>query len=535
VNDRHLNVFYAYSHGSYEDIGEEKMLEDNVTRALMVTLLSSSGLTSEFLKYFMGFESKGNYDYELQPRNRREEQSDGEGERKRLRGRKYLLAICRDKKVPNRSDAIPEALEDAIIKVCEDDKRRRDLQNLLIRAGNEDVTDGSVASNKLLAVLKGQLPSAPEFPMDRPHLKYLLELTRGSRPDGVIKGTDFIALLESKLYGSAVHGQIRRHISENLGSALGPAYQIYPGTGNTKRNEVPVVICSWRDVYSFFKSYEDSFDESQDPKVLFLVGDFIKYLEELGMGETKFTRGDFLEWQRDYYQNKEKARSLLRKIEALGDDLANYLSDHWVNTQNVSPEYLGVNLVHDKYKRNRPVDVPHWSLALHQMGGGERFLRFFIQCESKKLSQTLVRQRSSLEPKLVEELSKAVSKEPIAFKVKEKLFLTRGGKGPLAGIWSECFCYPLHLSNNETDLEGAARQALDVMASLNSPEHRRRKLEALPDDVKKFPGQTVVGVLQFGYDMNWLQLEEVGAQITEKLKVIGNQMRPFYETLLRFV
>lgn len=38
--DKHLNLFYSYNQGSLDKLEKVKQLEDNITRALIVTLMS---------------------------------------------------------------------------------------------------------------------------------------------------------------------------------------------------------------------------------------------------------------------------------------------------------------------------------------------------------------------------------------------------------------------------------------------------------------------------------------------------------------
>ena len=64
--DRHLNIFYSYRQGNFEDAEGERVLEDNITRALIIALRSSDLLTQEFLKEFTAVNPDGPYDYDLQ-------------------------------------------------------------------------------------------------------------------------------------------------------------------------------------------------------------------------------------------------------------------------------------------------------------------------------------------------------------------------------------------------------------------------------------------------------------------------------------
>jgi len=66
--DRYLNIFYSYVQGGFEGIDEERVLEDNVTRALITTLMySEPSLTVAFLRTFLNHHAKRDkFDFELQ-------------------------------------------------------------------------------------------------------------------------------------------------------------------------------------------------------------------------------------------------------------------------------------------------------------------------------------------------------------------------------------------------------------------------------------------------------------------------------------
>ena len=67
MRDIHLNLFQSYSQGKPADLVRGKPLENNVTRALIITLMKSQPIVAEsFLRTLLGIDSKDPLEYDLQ-------------------------------------------------------------------------------------------------------------------------------------------------------------------------------------------------------------------------------------------------------------------------------------------------------------------------------------------------------------------------------------------------------------------------------------------------------------------------------------
>ncbi len=100
--DKHLNIFHAYRHGSTADAEHEQVLEDNLTRALLITLRSCDSLTRKFIKEFTGIDTQGPYKHDLQSRLDPDEEVDGG---RRLPRDKRLIAVARRPQEPEGSQS----------------------------------------------------------------------------------------------------------------------------------------------------------------------------------------------------------------------------------------------------------------------------------------------------------------------------------------------------------------------------------------------------------------------------------------------
>ena len=99
--DRHLNIFHAYRHGDFGDPKDEPILEDNLTRALLITVRSCDSLTQEFIRAFTGIDTQGPYEHDLQSRLG----PSGESEARSRRYRdKCLIAVARRPEEPESSE-----------------------------------------------------------------------------------------------------------------------------------------------------------------------------------------------------------------------------------------------------------------------------------------------------------------------------------------------------------------------------------------------------------------------------------------------
>jgi hypothetical protein len=432
------------------------------------------------------------------------------------------------------------------VKTVVSDKKglnRTKLQNLLSEIGKER-EQGQVESEssdlRLEALLGGDAVAyIRDSQSGDSNLRYLYDLTLGSRPDALIvdESRNVVVLLENKIHGCIVGVQIERHIRENFGEHFRPQWVTGSAQIDTinEKEGIPVRICGWRkDIYPFLKSFQGKAECHDDGKVCFLVAQFLQYLEVIGMGEIKFNRDDFLEWES--YNDPDSVRNLLDRVECLGESLAGHLGEHWVHRQKISRNYLGVNIVHNRYeeKGNQPVNVPHWSLAIQQHGPEDRCLRLFIPCESKKLGELVLKNRNMLQRKLATTLQNARREAGIVLRVMEKSHLIQGGKGRNEGVWNTYFSFPLELCRTPKDVEPMVAKAFEAMSILHDPHVREKRMKKWPD-MPRLKGKTIVGVFELNYQLNWLELENQGIAISAKMERIVEVFRPYYDVLLELM
>ncbi len=437
ILDRHLNIFHAYRHGNLRDSVRERVLEDNVTRALIITLRSSRLLTREFLKEFVGVNSDGRYKYDLQSRLDDEPEA-SEGQRFSLR-RLLVIARKRRPQIP-RSLHLSDAVMNQFESQLEHDPSgvRQRLSALSNRIQEEGIGQETISAG-LKRVLRldhsdGDIAALGDVALP----SYLYELTFGSRPDASIVFGQAAVLFENKLHGDVTDVQIRRHLRENFGEGQEPKY-FRQAHGQAERNQVPVTLWSWNDVHRFFDELLHSRRLSRAPKSRFLVSQFLEYLEMQGMGQIKFARADFLDWESD--EDSDIRGILLDRVVELGEELANELGSHFVKPQRPSKDYIGVNVLHDEIASEPSYQVPHWSLGLDR----DRQLRFYVLCEGKKIVCRLLKQRTNLEERIMSALWKACDRSGLSLQVEEKHFVIQGGTGrevlsgnPIAFIRLRC-------------------------------------------------------------------------------------------------
>jgi hypothetical protein len=524
----HLNVFDSYSQGGFRNIEREKVLENNVTRALIVTLHNSPPAAKYLLNRLFNIEFSDEFVYDLQ--KKLVISSDEAGVVKKWR-RGLVLAIAPQKDEP-RQDALLDNLEKKVAETAIKEKQK--LQKLLgeFQQGEEG------NSNRVRDIAK-LLQSTPEIinNLNSSDLRYLYDLSGGSIPDAIIIAPrqHTAILVESKINGAIIGTQISRHVSVNFVGGLQPKYVIYgqqkPVVGE---REVLVCICTWSDISSLLVSFQKDYESQNGPKA-FLVGQFLEYLEDNNMGELKFKQQDFLDWERFDWNSDESwehRHKMLLRLHNLGLTLAEDFGDkHWVNDQVPIRNYIGVNIVHNKYKERKPYEVPHWSLAIQQHGAEDRCLRLFIQCEGTKLTSSLLKNRDALEIGMTQALLD-IGHPGISLRIEEKIFLAPGGKGRKENIWSQYFAFPLELSEKEY-VKKVVSQALQAMVVLHDPERRRERLQKM-FEAGSSRGKAIVGVLQLNFHLNWLELEKLDTKVYDKLKNVMEKVKPYYEVLLKY-
>jgi hypothetical protein len=552
--DRHLNVFHSYSQGELGNIEREKLLENNVTRAFVITLRSSPSAGKWLLNKVFGIETSGEFGYELQAMVGKPSEEPSSPEKWR---RRFVLGITREKEEPRHRE-IPASIVDRVSKISEKPKKSEEisqeqtrrklrLQRLLndrvseLDSENEsqERKEKDSAKSKEIAELL-EVPAKDVENLDSSDLRYLYDLTGGSKPDAIIidKQKKYAVLVESKIHGPIVDAQIMRHIQRNFDTSLLPRYYFYGKQESAlSEGKVPVCICTWRDIYSLFKEFRGEPECKSDPKLNFMVEQFLEFLEGNNMGEIKFKQKDFLDWEDEWGSDpaRDRAHNLLDRVKILGNTLAQHIGEHRVNPMKISHNYIGVNIVHSRYSPEnfKPVEVPHWSLIIQQHGAENRCVRLFIQCESKKLTTLLLKNKEELQNDIADALVGVAGHLGVSLRVEEKLFIAPGGKREKENLWNQYFVFPLEFCRTKEDIEKMVSQALQAMAILQGAERRKLIMQAI-GKTPGSPGKAIIGVLQLNYQLNWLELEKLGAKIwDDKLKSVVDLLKPYYAVLLK--
>ena len=366
---------------------------------------------------------------------------------------------------------------------------RRRVDRLATRVKEEGLDAVAVAAE--LSVLPELSNSEVDATaLENPDLpSYLLGLLSGSRPDAWVSGTGLNVLFENKLRGGITGEQIRRHIREGFGDGLEPMYFSRKKPDAVEVNQVPVPVWSWRDVYGFFKQFRDGTPSRSIGAVpRFIVGQLLDYLEVIGMGEVQFNRGDV--------QTADTELGMVHdRVAALGEELAEDLSNHWSEKQNRDGRYVGVNLMHNDFKGEPPYRVPHWSL-----GWANGSLALYISCEGKNVAEKLVRQRFGLEPRLANALwdAQPLTSHGIALEVTEKLNFLSGGKGINVPLRRQFASFPLGLCQSQETTGEVVRQTFDSMDYLLNSEATKRKVRVAREIHKNRPAVALRAFLRLG-------------------------------------
>lgn len=287
----YLNIFHSYSQGEFGDLEKEKILENNVTRALIVTLKNAPVASQYLLDKLFGIEFSEEMVYELQ--TTLDTLSDEDELPEKWRNR-FVLAI-EPQKGKVRQHELPDILIRKVAESLNVEAGRAKLQKLINELINEAANslqqeEKAAEHEHRINDIANLLQLSPDSlrDLDSSDLRYLYDLTRRSLPDAIImdKKQGTVILVESKINGNLINTQIRRHISNNFGHDLFPRYAIYSEEELTAgKDEVCTCVCSWRDIYSLLNSFCNDCGCQSEPVGDFLVRQFLEYLERITIWE----------------------------------------------------------------------------------------------------------------------------------------------------------------------------------------------------------------------------------------------------------
>ncbi len=247
--EKHLNLFYSYNQGNLSSSERIKQLEDNLTRALIVTLRNLETFSQiKFLKLLLSknIVNSKSFVYDLQNTSEYKSKSDTA---------KFLVVLQRDKSNFDLNDF--QNLETSFLENKTDVEKKeieRDVRKHIATESQEDFQINNI-------VFKFS------------ELNSLLQFFYGNRPNAWIIGEKEVVLLETKIgYNSASKYQIYRHITGKSGLNLNPQ--------KLKNHPVnlSIINITWEEIGKIFQGLKSETNQTE----LFLINQFLEYISMTG-------------------------------------------------------------------------------------------------------------------------------------------------------------------------------------------------------------------------------------------------------------
>lgn len=352
MKDLHRNLFYSYSQGGYENVEEERVLENNLTKAFINTLeYSSYEVIRKFINEILDIDTEfTETEFDLQ-----QFQNSKIKEKLNNQLSYFLLVIS-----PNGKDDLITPQNDDIFKKAnqkiKDLRKKENKKEIIFLRKNLNKISQAIRENKSQTkniinttnIVKEKLNIEVDFNQltTSEIIGYLYELTFGSIPDAWILVDNNLILLENKLRGNVFQYQLDRHTRENIPSA------------NYK--DTKEIFLSWRDIYKLFFEIKHKH---------ILLEQFLNYLEAINMGPIKFTELDFDSfYPSDEDQakiHKETHNKLLSLVSDIKINNHNYKNDIKIKSPNFLKDYVGANLITSELSEKSISNIVHLSIGLH--------------------------------------------------------------------------------------------------------------------------------------------------------------------------
>jgi len=513
MRDIHLNLFQSYSQGKPADLVRGKPLENNVTRALIITLMKSQPIVAEsFLRTLLGIDSKDPLEYDLQdlknPHIRDVLEKKGT--------KRILLGIAPS--TATDENHFPEVIERAIDRMRKEKPTKReesgnalkDLQAELARH-RKHIEEGTFQRRHLeetLAKLPGvkmsdarQLSKDPDELSDQ--IDYLFDLTLGSRADAWISvGDHTVILLENKIHGGLVRAQMLRHRAEGF-----RGYE----------DQVHWITKTWKEVYGLFDDLRSKLEGDN-----LLLDNFTDYLEDNGMGHIRFTDEHI-----DAFSsaNDPDSRDLLRVAHEMIREASELCTKAMpdenlvVKRRQFDSEYLGAEIVgspQEDFSR-----VIHLSVGM----SGKRMGVYAI-AEPKGLIEKMVANWKGDKSKFQNEFAQILGALPYIHKWIE----------PVVVVTKKWFFIPGLRSYQEDmilPVSKAVHSISDIMERLDHllvDEHLQEQLRAFYPD-KDYKSRAIYGTILIEYRFMAEFVVGRGKGITEDIKKAFAALVPVYNFL----
>ena len=386
--DRHLNLFHGYAQGDHESLDRGRVLENNVTRALLLLLRSSPRhLQERLIEEIAGVPvDKADLVFDLQA----PKEPAIDALRRSNMSRKVILGIA--PRIQPAEVEFPKTVEDAVTRALA--QRAPEVP----RAGKK--REGAVALRQEIESIRksieddGRDPPEPELLRRRignilgvettdlrelggdadtvlTQLRYLDDLLRGSVPDGWIGvGEGTVILLENKIRGGLVRAQLLRHRRKWFPNA---------------DEQVEIRQRSWADVY---RIVADLAQATLDSGIF--AKQFVQYLEgeDVNLAPMKLSQSLFGDFggASDPVRRTALHAAHRRLVDAAPGFAPRAPGPVFLTVpRQFAPDYLGVELIDERDKGTKFSSLIHLSVGIEREG-----VRIYVVVEPVALIRRLV-------------------------------------------------------------------------------------------------------------------------------------------------
>lgn len=401
--DNHLNLFYGYSQGGYKNLEEMHILEDNVTRAFIISLKEIPELAIKFLKDMVGIVNLNEsceVKYDLQ-------NFDDDIKIAQSAPLKYIVGISNSGELDccEYFEKVRAELVKNKYKISKSIKSKEELNGYLEKI---------IKNEELNYSFLEKLTSFNKIEDNEGLIDYLYDITKGSRPDAwIYQENKFALIIENKINGNLNREQLIRHFSDEKG------FNIKHDPNFSKRN----INFSWVRIYNLFK--ENVFDDSK--KELFR-NDFLHYLELAGLTPLRL-KDDLLSSDPDEKNWIKKQIYMISNMAVKHINSKNRKVDFIVKNHTLSKNYIGVDIIEKKLLRSKESfsDIVHISIGTNTES---RIFSVYIDIEKVKKVRKLVEllRNDSQHNTLINVFNKLnlISNVPAVINIHERWFIKRG-------------------------------------------------------------------------------------------------------------
>ncbi|CAN5766537.1 hypothetical protein BH20ACI4_BH20ACI4_16840 [soil metagenome] len=246
--EKHLNLFYSYNQGNLSSSERIKQLEDNLTRALIVTVksleISNQNL---FIKTLLGKDSASkSFVFDLQNTNNYDKKSISE---------KFVIILQRNKSTFTIGDF--KNLKTSFLENKSEQEKTDIVKKIKKHLASEDESDILIEN---VSVKYSELNS-------------ILQLLYGNRADAWIIGEKETLLFETKIGNNTVSKyQIFRHITGKNG------FNLKQNELTEKNSKISIINITWDEICSIFLKLKETANQREQ----FLISEFIEYISMTG-------------------------------------------------------------------------------------------------------------------------------------------------------------------------------------------------------------------------------------------------------------